>query len=57
MTETVPDWLADPGSSRLWSAVRNRLERNGLTATGSVTIAELTREERHAIGGCSAGLL
>jgi uncharacterized protein (TIGR02679 family) len=51
MTETVPDWLADPGSSRLWSAVRNRLERNGLTATGSVTIAELTREERHAIGG------
>ena len=51
MSDAVAAWLAEPGLARLWGLVQSRLERNGLTAAGSVTIAELTREERHAIGG------
>jgi uncharacterized protein (TIGR02679 family) len=50
-TDAVPDWLADPGLTRLWATIGRRLERNGLVATGTVTFSELTREERHAVGG------
>lgn len=50
MSEPLPAWLTDPGAARLWVAVRDRLERNGLRPAGSLTLIELTREERHAIG-------
>ena len=48
---SLPPWLADPSLERLWSTVRSRLERNGLQARGRVMIGDLTRDERHAIGG------
>jgi uncharacterized protein (TIGR02679 family) len=46
----IPAWLADPALSRLWAAARARLERNHLTPGGRVTLADLRREERHALG-------
>jgi len=47
----LPDWLADPGLRRVWSAVRARLERSGLEPTGRVYVRDLTRAERHAVSG------
>jgi uncharacterized protein (TIGR02679 family) len=46
----MPAWLADPALSRLWDAARARLERSHLTPGGRVTLADLRREERHALG-------
>jgi uncharacterized protein (TIGR02679 family) len=46
----VPGWLADPALSRLWAAARAKLERGHLTPGGRVVLAELRREERHALG-------
>ncbi|MFI6062847.1 TIGR02679 family protein [Streptomyces sp. NPDC051286] len=43
------DWLAGPDLARLWQAVRNRLERNGLSATGSLRLTGLTPAERRAV--------
>jgi uncharacterized protein (TIGR02679 family) len=48
---TPPAWLADPGLAQLWTALRARLERNGLVMTGRLTVDGLTRPERRAVGG------
>jgi uncharacterized protein (TIGR02679 family) len=47
---SVPDWLADPALSRLWEAVRARLERSHLVPAGRIVLTGLQRAERHAIG-------
>jgi uncharacterized protein (TIGR02679 family) len=47
----VPAWLRDPGLAPLWSAVADRLERNGVAAQGSVTVRGLDRPARHALSG------
>jgi uncharacterized protein (TIGR02679 family) len=36
---------------RVWGVLAERLQRNGLRTTGRVTIAHLTRDERHALAG------
>jgi uncharacterized protein (TIGR02679 family) len=41
----------DPGLDRLWDALAQRLQRNGLAAKGSVTLSGLTRGERFALAG------
>lgn len=41
----------DPGLHRLWAAVAQRLQRNGLTPSGVIVLDGLTREERHAVAG------
>ena len=41
----------DPGLDRLWDALAQRLQRNGLAAEGSVTLSGLTRGERFALAG------
>lgn len=51
MTVSVPAWLADDGLRPLWDAARARLERNYLTPSGRVVLSDLSRKERHAIGG------
>lgn len=43
--------LDDPGLRRLWDAAAERLQRNGLTPTGTVVLNALSREERFAITG------
>jgi uncharacterized protein (TIGR02679 family) len=50
----VPNWLADPALSRLWDAVRARLERGHLMPSGRIVLTELQRAERHAVGGLLA---
>lgn len=47
---SVPGWLADPALSRLWAAVRARLERSHLVPAGRIVLTGLQRLERHAIG-------
>lgn len=41
------DWLTGPGLTRLWEAVRKRLEGNGVQATGSLRLTVLTIQERN----------
>ncbi len=48
---TVAGTLQRPGLSRLWDAVAERLQRNGLSPSGRVTLGGLDREERHALAG------
>jgi uncharacterized protein (TIGR02679 family) len=43
--------LDDPALRRLWEAVALRLQRNGLSPTGSIVLDRLSREERFAIAG------
>ncbi|MEW2221662.1 TIGR02679 family protein [Streptomyces sp. NPDC006990] len=43
------DWLAGPGLTGLWAAVRKRLEGNGLQATGALRLSSLTHQEREAL--------
>lgn len=50
MPEALPSWLASPGLLRLWPAVAARLERASLAPTGQVSLTNLDRDERHAIG-------
>ena len=45
------DVLDRPGLRRLWDAVADRLQRNGLQPAGAVVLAGLDRDERHAIAG------
>ncbi|GAA1926998.1 hypothetical protein GCM10009716_38840 [Streptomyces sodiiphilus] len=40
------EWLAGPGLTRLWEAVRKRLESNGLQATGSLRLTPVSARER-----------
>lgn len=42
-------FLTRPGLSRLWTAARARLERNGLQAAGTIRLRELGGEEREAL--------
>ncbi|WP_405796217.1 TIGR02679 family protein [Streptomyces sp. NBC_01506] len=41
------DWLAGPDLTRLWGAVRKRLESNGVRAAGSLRLTSLSAPERH----------
>ncbi len=50
----IPDWLADPALSRLWEAVRGRLERSHLAPAGRVVLTGLRRAERHAMSNLFA---
>ncbi|PCG87934.1 TIGR02679 family protein [Streptomyces sp. WZ.A104] len=43
------DWLAGPGLTRLWEAVRKRLESNGVQATGSLRLTSVNAQERNAL--------
>jgi uncharacterized protein (TIGR02679 family) len=43
------DWLTGPGLTRLWDAVRRRLEGNGVQATGSLRLTALNVQERNAL--------
>ncbi len=43
--------LGDPALTRLWAAIAQRLQRNGLSPSGIVELVDLTREERHALAG------
>lgn len=52
MTTLPPEtreWLARPELTRLWTAVRKRLERNGLQATGSLRLTSLEQQERETL--------
>ncbi|WP_262402658.1 TIGR02679 family protein [Actinomadura sp. CNU-125] len=40
------DWLGGPGLARLWDRTRERLERNGLQATGALRLTGLDLRER-----------
>lgn len=40
-------WLAGPGLTRLWEAVRKRLESNGVQATGSLRLTSVSPQERN----------
>lgn len=42
-------WLAQPELRRLWVLVARRLETNGVSATGTVRLVEVTPDERQAI--------
>jgi len=42
-------WLTGPGLRRLWTALRARLERNGLQATGTLRLTGLDAPERTAL--------
>ncbi|MFD8967882.1 TIGR02679 family protein [Streptomyces sp. NPDC059568] len=41
------DWLTGPGLTRLWGAVRKRLEGNGVQATGSLQLTAVSAQERN----------
>lgn len=43
--------LDDPALDRLWDALADRLQRNGLAARGVVTLSGLDRSERFALAG------
>lgn len=47
----VSDVLDRPGLRRLWDAVAERLQRNGLRPVGIVVLGGLDRQERHALAG------
>lgn len=48
---TVATALDRPGLARLWDAVADRLQRNGLRPAGVIRLAGLDRDERHALAG------
>jgi uncharacterized protein (TIGR02679 family) len=48
---TAATALDRPGLSRLWDAVAERLQRNGLRSAGTLRLEGLDREERHALAG------
>ncbi len=43
--------LDRPGLDRLWTAVADRLQRNGLRPAGMLRLDRLDRDERHALAG------
>ncbi|MDP9401950.1 MAG: TIGR02679 family protein [Actinomycetota bacterium] len=43
--------LDRPGLGRLWDVVAERLQRNGLRPAGTLRLAALDRDERHALAG------
>lgn len=44
------DWVAAV-PARVWQRIAEALERRGLAATGAVTVVDLSRSERHTVGG------
>lgn len=44
------DWVAAV-PARVWERIAEALERKGLAASGTVTVVDLGRSERHAVGG------
>jgi uncharacterized protein (TIGR02679 family) len=50
MTPAARSWLAQPELSRLWDMMYERLQRNGLTIRGRVTLAHASYAEREALG-------
>ncbi|MFD0336657.1 hypothetical protein ACFQZ0_32415 [Streptomyces erythrogriseus] len=48
-------FLTRPGLTRLWSAVRTRLERNGLQPTGTMRLQHLDAPEREALSSSWRG--
>ncbi|WP_225882099.1 TIGR02679 family protein [Streptomyces aureocirculatus] len=49
MPDAALAFLSQPALTRLWTAVRRRLEGNGLEATGTLGLRDLTPEERQAL--------
>lgn len=47
----LAQWLREPPLLVVWSAARERLERNGVQPRGTVTVGGLDRVARHAVGG------
>jgi uncharacterized protein (TIGR02679 family) len=47
----APSGLDKPALRRLWDAVGDRLQRNGLRPSGAIILTGLDRDERHAIAG------
>ena len=47
----VAPLFESPGLNRLWDSVAQRLQRNGLSVSGAISLDELSREERHALAG------
>ncbi|MFC8305390.1 TIGR02679 family protein [Streptomyces olivaceus] len=41
------EWLTGPGLTRLWQGARNRLESNGVQATGSLRLTAMNAQERN----------
>lgn len=48
---TLAAWVHDPGLAPVWTAARNRLERNGIDPRGVLTVGGLDRSARHAVSG------
>lgn len=51
MTAGPADWLRDEALGPVWAVARERLERNGVQPSGTVTVAGLDRSGRHALSG------
>lgn len=51
MSRSVNGVLADPSLDRLWDAVAERLQRNGISAMGTVILRDLEQAERFALAG------
>lgn len=51
VTADTADWLRDEALAPVWAVARERLERNGVQPSGTVTVAGLDRPGRHALSG------
>lgn len=47
---TLPDWLRDPALEPVWAQLRDRLERDGILASGRIRVDVTDRSRRHAVG-------
>jgi uncharacterized protein (TIGR02679 family) len=47
----VASLFQSPGLNRLWDSVAQRLQRNGLSVSGVISLDDLSRDERHALAG------
>ncbi len=50
MTPAARSWLARPELARLWDALHERLQRNGIAIRGRVAIPDPSHAEREALG-------
>ena len=50
MTSAARSWLARPELARLWDALHERLQRNGIAIRGRVAIPDPSHAEREALG-------
>lgn len=51
VTTGPANWLRDEALRPVWAVARDRLERNGVQPSGTVTVAGLDRSGRHALSG------